>query len=143
MNPPTPMNIPHKTQKTKWATFPYYGPDMRIITKLFRNTNIKIAYKTTNTTKRHFKSKDKTVLKYSQSGIYQLKCKECPLKYIGQTGCMFKVRYKEHIQAVRTNKQNSKFAQYILDTGHTHSTIDQTMKVLHIEKKGQKLNTLE
>jgi hypothetical protein len=35
------------------------------------------------------------------------------------------------------------FAQHILDTGHAYNTIDETMKVLHIEKKGQKLNTLE
>jgi hypothetical protein len=31
----------------------------------------------------------------------------------------------------------------MLDTGHTCSTIDQTMEVLHIEKKGQEFNTWE
>jgi predicted DNA-binding protein with PD1-like motif len=51
---------------------------------------------------------------------------------------MFKVRYKEHIHAIRSNKQNSKFAQHMLHTGQTYSTIDQTMEVLHIEKKGEK-----
>jgi hypothetical protein len=55
----------------------------------------------------------------------------------------FKVRYREHINAIRTNKQNSKFAQHILETGHTYNMMDQTMEVLHIEKKGHKLNTLE
>jgi hypothetical protein len=65
------------------------------------------------------------------------------MKYIGQTGHTFKARFKEHIQDIRTNKSNSKFAQHILDTGHTYNTIDQTMKILHIEKKGHKLNTLE
>jgi hypothetical protein len=70
----------------------------------------------------------------NQSGIYQLQCNECPLKYVGQTGRTFKVRYKEHIQAIRTNKRNSKYAQHILDTGHTCSTIDETLEILHIEK---------
>jgi hypothetical protein len=42
-----------------------------------------------------------------------------------------------------TNKQNSKFAQHISETGHTYNTMDQTMEVLRIEKKGPKLNTLE
>jgi hypothetical protein len=40
-------------------------------------------------------------------------------------------------------KQNSKFAQHILETRHNYDTIDQSMKILHIEKKGPKLNTLE
>jgi hypothetical protein len=60
-----------------------------------------------------------------------------PLTYIHM------VRFKEHIQDTRNNKSNSKFAQHILDTGHTYNMIDQTIKVLHIEKKGHKLNTLE
>jgi hypothetical protein len=63
--------------------------------------------------------------------------------YIGQTGRTFKLRYKEHINAIRTNKQNSKYAQHILETRHNYDTMDQIMKILHIEKKGPKLNTLE
>jgi hypothetical protein len=57
---------------------------------------------------------------YSKSGVYQLECGECPVKYIGQTGCTFKARFKEHIQDIRTNRHNSKFAQHILDTGHAY-----------------------
>jgi hypothetical protein len=53
------------------------------------------------------------------------------------------VRYREHIHAVRTNRQNSKFAQNILGTRHDYDTIDKTMEILHIEKKGHKLNTLD
>jgi hypothetical protein len=61
-----------------------------------------------------------------QNGIYQLQCGECPLKY------------------VQANKHyNSTSAQHILESGHTYDTIDQTMEILHIERKGQKLNILE
>jgi hypothetical protein len=38
----------HK-KKTKWATFTYNGKETKQITKLFKDTNIKIAYKTRNT----------------------------------------------------------------------------------------------
>jgi hypothetical protein len=65
------------------------------------------------------------------------------MKYIGQTGRTFKARFKEHIQDKRTNRHNSNYAQHILDTGHAYNTMDQTMKILHIEKKGHKLNTVE
>jgi hypothetical protein len=60
-----------------------------------------------------------------------------------KTGRTFKVRYREHINAIWTNKQNSKFTQHILENGHTYNTMDQTMEVLHIEKKGPKFNILE
>jgi hypothetical protein len=52
-------NTTHETQTTEWSTFTYYGPDTTTITKLFRNTNLKIAYKTTNTIENHLKPKDK------------------------------------------------------------------------------------
>jgi hypothetical protein len=65
------------------------------------------------------------------------------MKYIGPTGGTFQARFKEHIQDIRTNRPNSKFAQHILNPGHAFNTTDQTMKVLHTGKKGHKLNPLE
>jgi hypothetical protein len=32
-----------------------------------------------------------------------------------QTGRMFKIRYREHMNAIRTTRQNSKLAQHILE----------------------------
>jgi hypothetical protein len=72
-----------------------------------------------------------------------MNCKDCELKYIGQTGRDFRTRYKEHIQAIRTNNPNSKYAQHILDTQHTYSNTQETMDILHFEKKGPLMNTLE
>lgn len=134
---------PHNNENTKWATFTYFGPATRTITKLFRNTNIKIAYKTHNTLKRHLVHKPPETDTYNKSGVYMLKCKECPLKYVGQTGRTFKIRFNEHMHDIKYNKYNSKYAQHILDTGHQYGTINQTMDILHIANKGQKLNTLE
>jgi hypothetical protein len=37
------------TQKQTWITFAYFGNETRTITKLFKNTNLHIAYKTNNT----------------------------------------------------------------------------------------------
>jgi hypothetical protein len=42
-------------EKEKWATFTHSGPEIRTISNLFRHTNLKIAYKTTNTIKHHLK----------------------------------------------------------------------------------------
>jgi hypothetical protein len=67
----------------------------------------------------------------------------CELKYIGQTGCAFRTRYKEHIREIKTNGQKSKYAQHIFETTHEYGKIEQIMEILHIERKGRMLNAME
>jgi hypothetical protein len=81
--------------------------------------------------------------KYNNSGIKQMKCKDCHKKYLEQTGRKFKTRYKEHIHSIRTNNTNTKYAEHILETQHTYGPITDTMDILHIEKKGRLMNTWE
>jgi hypothetical protein len=131
------------TQKTIWSTFTYNGPEIRTITKLFHNTNIKIAFKTNTTLKRHLTPKTPIADKFNQSGVYMLKCNNCPLRYVGQTGRAFRTRFKEHIHDIKNNRSHSKYAQHILDTGHEYGPIEQIMDILHIKNKGHILNTLE
>jgi hypothetical protein len=124
-------------EKQKWATFTYSGPEIRTITNLFRRTNLRMAYRTNSKIKELLKQEQVKPDIYNQSGIYQIQCGECPLKYIGQTGRTFRVRYKEHINAIKTNKQNSKFSQRMLDTQHNYNTIDQS-----IARKRRDLNLI-
>jgi hypothetical protein len=77
------------------------------------------------------------------SGVYQMRCMDCPLKYIGQTGRTFKTRYKEHIQLISNNNSNSGYSKHILNTVHTNGSITDTMKALKTQRKGKHLNTLE
>jgi hypothetical protein len=60
-----------------------------------------------------------------------------------QTGRTFKTRCREHIQALKANKQSSKYAQHILGTGHSYRTVQGPMDILHLKKKGQLLDTLK
>jgi hypothetical protein len=56
----------------------------------------------------------------------------------------FNIRYKEHIQAIRNNNNNSGYSNHILNTGHTYGTINDTMDdIIRKGKKGKHLNTLE
>jgi len=41
--------LPSKSSDTKWATFTYTTPQIRKVTNIFKQTNVKIAYKTNNT----------------------------------------------------------------------------------------------
>jgi hypothetical protein len=132
------QNTPLENKK-KLAMFIYIGKETRAITKLLKNTNIRISFKTTNTIKKHLKPRQHISDIYNESGIYQL----CPLKYVGQTGRNFRTRFKEHIQTIRTNKRSSKFAQHILDTQHTYGTMGETVDIFQFGKKGAQLNKLE
>jgi hypothetical protein len=115
---------------------------VRQITKIFKDTHLKIAFSTQNTIGSILRHQTKTE-KYDNSGIYQIKCLDYPLRYIGQTGRMFKIRFKEHIQAIRNNNSNSGYSSHILNTGHTYGTIANTMDIIRKARKGRQLNTLE
>jgi hypothetical protein len=64
-----------------------------------------------------------------------MKCIDCPLKYVGQTGRTFNTRYKEHIHDIRSNNSNTGYANHILNTGHTYGTITDTMEIIKTERK--------
>jgi hypothetical protein len=127
-------NVSPQHQTTKWAIFIYYGRETKEITKLFKEANIKIAFRTKNTI-RNLVMPHPQQEEYEQSGIHQMRCMDCPLKYIGQTGQTFNTRYKEHIQAIRSNNSNSRYSNHMLNMGHTYGSIANTMKVLKTREK--------
>jgi hypothetical protein len=53
------VNNPHGNSQIekKWVTFTYTGKETMYITKLFKTTIVKIAYRTRNTIKRHLQQK--------------------------------------------------------------------------------------
>ena len=58
--------------KTKWATFIYVGRQTKFITKLFKNTNLKISFKTENAIAKLLTQNNKNTNfnKFNKSGIY-------------------------------------------------------------------------
>jgi hypothetical protein len=75
-------------QNVKWAKFTYIGRETRVITKLFKKSNVKIAFTTSNNLEsllKYHTARDATN-KFNRNGVYQLRCPTCNKKYIGQTG---------------------------------------------------------
>ena len=104
-------------QKVKWAKFTYVGNETRLITKLFKHTNLKIAFTTDNTIERILSTKHEPVQnKYDKCGIYQLTCPTCKMKYTGQTGRPFKTRFQEHLRDSKQGSNKSRFAQELPTT---------------------------
>ena len=51
------MNTANNNNNNRWATFTYHSPKARMITNLFKQTDIKIAFKSTNTLQKLIKPK--------------------------------------------------------------------------------------
>ena len=60
LNQKIKYNRSNQDKKNIWTTFTYYTPKIRKITNLFKQTNVGIAFKTTNTTQQLMKQKPAT-----------------------------------------------------------------------------------
>jgi hypothetical protein len=89
--------------------------------------------------KDHIRTRDKKTDVYNPGGVNQMTCKDCLLKYVGQTGRTFRTRYNEYIREIQTNGKTSKYDQHIPNTTHYYDTVANTMKVLQVERKGKML----
>ena len=81
--------------------------------------------------------------KFDGSGVYQLTCPDCEIKYVGQTGRSFRTRFSEHFRDFKYANHKSRFAQHLLENNHSIGPIDSIMKVLHSTNKGKQMDTLE
>ena len=121
----------------KWITVTYHSPAVHKVTNLFRRTNLKIAFRPTNTIRVY----QQLVYKYrdpNPSGIYQLKCNTCNNAYVGQAVRPIKIRHKEHIRYIRNNKPTSAYATHIFDNRHEFGPAEETLKLLKPCTKVQK-----
>jgi hypothetical protein len=121
-------------REQKRVTFTYTGNYIRKITKLFKDTNLKIALKPTSTIGKLLNEKQQTST-YEQSGIYKITCQTCHEVYIGQTGRTLTTRYKELIRNKKHNKDESAFAQQILNKHHQYGPMTEIMEIVEHAKK--------
>jgi hypothetical protein len=81
----TTIEPPTKNNK-RWIKFTYVGKETNTITNIFKGTNLRIAYHTTNTIQKQLAPKKTITDKYNSSGVYKLTCPDCKKAYVGQTG---------------------------------------------------------
>ena len=81
--------------------------------------------------------------KFEGSGVYQLTCPDCRMKYVGQIGRSFHTRFHEHFRDYKYANYKSKFAQHLLENNHSIGPIDSIMEILHHTKKRKSMDTIE
>jgi hypothetical protein len=127
----TQMNTTNNGKNNKWATFTYHSSKDRKITTPFKQTDIKLAFKSTNTLQQLTKTKNhETTQDHDKSGTYKLKCKTCNRAYIGQTSRNLTLRYREHIRYIKNSDPQSAYALHILQDVHEYGSLKDTMSLL-------------
>jgi hypothetical protein len=136
------QNLQNETAKPKqkWAVFTYHSPLIRKVTNLFKQTQLKVSFRATNTIQQQL---TETHLHTDPSGIYKFKCNTCSKSYVGQSGRSIKVRYKEHIRYIRTNNPTSTCATHILEDRHEYGEEEQTLTLLKRCRKESNMDASE
>jgi hypothetical protein len=129
----------HKQNK-KWTTFTYHSPLIRNVTNLFKNTDINIAFKASNTIYQQLAQKADN---RNPSGIYAIKCNTCNKNHIGQSGRHITTKHIEHIRYIKTNNLVSAYATHILNNRHEFGTAKDTLKIIQPCRKSNKMNHWE
>jgi hypothetical protein len=62
---------------------------------------------------------------------------------VGQIRRPITTRHKEHIRYIRSNNTTSAYAAHILNNRHEYGTTENTLKLTHPCRKGQKVNNWE
>ena len=65
------------------------------------------------------------------------------MKYTGQIGRPFRVRFQEHFRDFKYCNNKSKFAQHLLENRHSIGPMENRMDTIHITNKGRMMDTLE
>ena len=126
----------------KYTTITYYGHISNKIAKLFKNTNIKIAYKTDNKIINKITFENK-LDQHDKNGIYKIKCPDCNKYYIGQTKKKLKIRYSQHLNAFKKpNRYKSNLATHSINNNHMFPPIN-NMTLIKSLPKSNKMNIWE
>jgi len=115
-----------KQEKQKWTPFTYFSPLVRNVTNIFKDTEIKIAYRSTNTIFKQLAIKPDKI--NNPSGIYSIRCITCNNEYVGQSNRDIQIRYKEHINQIRNCNPQSAYANHILQNRHEFGPAKTTLR---------------
>jgi len=131
INQKNSKNVNTNQTQNKWAIFTYHSPIIRKITNLFKQTDIKLAFRNTNTIRQTIRPKLKDNTQgHDKSGIYKLICKTCNKENIGQTSRNLTLTYKEHIRYIKNNDPQSAYALHILQNRHEYGPLEDIMTLI-------------
>ncbi|XP_055633647.1 uncharacterized protein LOC129773989 [Toxorhynchites rutilus septentrionalis] len=132
---------PEKEQH-KRISLPYYPKITNTVQSTLRKHGFHVVYKSESTLKDLLCNLKDRIPPDEKSGIYQIPCKDCTSVYIGQTRRKFKIRLREHKNAVDNERANeSSVAAHALTQAHC---VDwEKAKIIRNVRKASQLNAWE
>ena len=130
-------------QPKKYFKLPFFPTISNQIKNLIPQQKYKVSFYTPTNLGKLLVNCKTPVSSLSKSGVYQLSCQDCDIKYIGKTGRSFNTRIKEH-QAHWKNKtlNKSNFADHLINNNHNFDP-SHNIKFLYFEHNSVKLTHLE
>ncbi|XP_055621943.1 uncharacterized protein LOC129765564 [Toxorhynchites rutilus septentrionalis] len=132
---------PEKEQHER-ISLPYYPKITNTVQSTLRKHGFHVVYKSESTLKDLLCNLKDRIPPDEKSGIYQIPCKDCTSVYIGQTRRKFKIRLREHKNAVDNERANeSSVAAHALTQAHC---VDwEKAKIIRNVRKASQLNAWE
>jgi hypothetical protein len=109
----------------------------------YSRTPTSVTFGTDNTIGKLLTRHEHNKSKYENNGKYQLTCPTCNMKYTGQIGRLFRIRFQEHFRDFKCGSGKSRFAAHLLENKHSIGPMDNIMETLHTTGKGRMMDTLE
>ncbi|KAJ8951751.1 hypothetical protein NQ318_012602, partial [Aromia moschata] len=107
------------TDNSKFASLPYEPKFTRGLYKIFKIININLVYNSKNKLQTLLGNPKDKIDNNEKSGIYEISCKDCDQKYIGQTKRSILTRFKEHMAHLKYGRtEKSCVAQHASDNNH-------------------------
>ena len=107
-----PKKKDQEKQRQKLITLPYVEGLSETAARIFKKYQVSCAFKPGNTIRQQlFKLKDKADPLKMSDAIYQIECKDCEQKYIGETGLPLPIRIAEHKKEADEVTRNKKFTK--------------------------------
>jgi hypothetical protein len=114
----------------------YVGWKTEKIRKCFKKYGINVATKKSKTVFEYIKNKGiEEIPTIKKSGIYRIKCEECEMVYIGETGRSVECRLKEHKREENNRTTSSLYARHFMEKKHKFIDPTEKYEVLGIENK--------
>ena len=119
-------------ERLRWIRVPHLGKFSWGLNKILKQGGFKPAYYNLNFMKLNLcKGLKGSVPRDERSGVYVLKCSECPAIYVGKTRRQLKIRLSEYI-----DDTTSAFGEHLTTSGHNANSI--SSKLLHFESNHKK-----
>ncbi|KAJ8976203.1 hypothetical protein NQ317_008281 [Molorchus minor] len=107
------------TESPKFVSISYAPQFTRGLSRILKNIGLTVIHPSGNKLQQLLGNPTDTIGVNDRSGIYEISCKDCNLKYVGQTRRSILTRFKEHMAHLKYGRTDkSSVAQHAFDNNH-------------------------